>query len=508
MSEVSSGHAYFTETDYEVFNIFPGMCPAAIRFAGLMTGIKTPDFEQSFDFLDLGCGQGFASNAYAAVYPSGRFVGVDMAEGAILGARKLAEEAGLNNIRFEVATFADFARNTTQKFDVIGLHGIWTWVGMDVREDALEILRTLLKPGGVVYISTNSAYGRDQAKPAHALLMAMRRAKPDEDVADLMKRFGDTLKQNPTILENAPRAKAFLEFLINGSPNFFSHEYLSSAWSPVSLADLAADLARADLSFLASANPWTLNPSQFINEPHRSFVEAFSDPIDRATAYDALMGTEFRTDLFIKGPQVITPEEQRQMVLATPLAFKNKSRLQLVKDGRGEVARIAANASYSLICERLLQGPCTIGEALSGTELEAIDTQDLLDSLHLLKVVGAVSSGIGAIDDPEIRARAQRFNAAALAVHASLNGTTPLISPVCRGPVTVSIIDSIAIRAEKEPIDPVATLLKVAAKERVSLQVDGVAVEDAEAVAKSYRRTFAAWPLVRRPALASLGILS
>lgn len=508
MSDVSDGHAYFTETDYEVFNVFPGMCPASMRFAGLLKGIKTPDFDQEFDYLDLGCGQGFTSNAYAAVYPKGRFVGVDMAEGAILGARALAHDAGLANIRFEVATFADFAKNTTQKFDVIALHGIWTWVGAEARADCLASMQNLLKPGGVVYISSNSAYGRDQAKPAHALLMAMRRAKPDEDVTDLMKRFGEALQENPMILENAQRAKSFLEYLVNGSANFFSHEFLSTAWAPVSLSALADDLAGADLSFMGSSNPWTLFPGRFINEPHRSFVEGFSDPVDCATAYDVLMGTEFRTDYFVKDPQPMAADQQRQMLLTTPLILKNRSRLQLGEDRRGEIARIAASTAFQQVCSRLLQGACTIGEAIAGPDLDVIETQELLDTLLLLEVMGAVSSGVGVYDDPEIAARARRFNHAAMQIHARLNGTTPLISPQSRGPVSVSIIDSIAIRAERDGLDPVATLFLVAGANKVSVRVDGVAVEDAEAVTKSYRRTFAVWPLVRRPALLGLGVLA
>lgn len=507
MSEETDGHAYFTETDYEVFNIFPGMCPARIRIAGLLKGIKTPDFEQEFHYLDLGCGQGFALNAYAAVYPSGHFVGVDMAEGAIAGARALARDAGLENIRFEASTFADFAARTNQKFDVITLHGVWTWVGAEVREDALAILRNFLKPGGLVYISGNSAFGRDQAKPAHAILLAMRREKPDEEVVDLMKRFGQVLKDNPMLLGHANRATSFIEYLVNGNSNFFAHEFLSSAWSPVALSDLAADMARAGLTFLSSANPVSLFPGRFLIEPHRSFVEGFQNPLDRETAYDAVMATEFRADLFVKGPEHLSADEQRQMLLATPLIVKNRSRLQLDNKVTGEVADISATKVFEAVSSQLLHGPCTLGEAASKHNLDNVDAKELSDAVLLLLMMGAVTSGVGAVDDPETTARAQRFNQAAFQIHTRLNGTTPLISPQSRSPVSLSIIDSIAIRAERDGVDPVATLFKVASANKVSVRVDGLAVEDTEAVTKSYRRTFAVWPLVRRPALVSVGVL-
>lgn len=458
--------------------------------------------------MDLGCGQGFALNAYAAVYPKGHFVGVDMAEGAIAGARVLARDAGLENIRFEVATFAGFAARTNQKFDVITLHGIWTWVGAEAREDALAILRDFLKPGGVIYISTNSACGRDQAKPAHAILMAMRRDKPDEEVADLMKRFGQVLKDNPSILEHAPRAKPFLEYLVNGNANYFAHEFLSSAWSPVALSDLAADMARADLTFLGSANPAILFPGRFFKEPHRSFVDNFQNPLDRETAYDALMATEFRADFFIKAPEYLSADVQRKMLLATPLIVKNRARLQIDSKVTGQIAQIAATDVFKSVCSQLLRGPCTLAEAVSGHNLDTVDTKELSDTVLILLMSGAVTSGVGAFDDPEIEARARRFNHAAMQIHARLNGTTPLISPQSRSPVSVSIIDSIAMRAERDGVDPVDTLLLVTGANKVNVRVDGVAVEDTEAVARSYRRTFAAWPLLRRPALVSLGVLA
>lgn len=508
VSEETDGHAYFTETDYEVFNIFPGMCPAQIRVVGLLKGIKTPDFEQEFHFLDLGCGQGFALNAYAAVYPRGHFVGLDMAEGAIAGARALARDAGLKNVRFEAATFADFAARTNQKYDVITLHGIWTWVGAEVREDALAILSNHLKPGGVVYISGNSAFGRDQAKPAHAILLAMRREKPDEEVLDLMKRFGQVLTDNPMLLGHAHRAASFIEYLVNGNANFFAHEFLSSAWSPVAFSDLAADMARAGLTFFGSAHPASLFPGRFFIEPHRSFVEGFQNPLDRETAYDALMATEFRADLFVKDPEPLSAEEQRQMLLATPLIVKNRSRLQLDKKVTGEVADISATKVFEAVCAQLLYGPCTLGEAASKHNLDNVDTKEFSDTVLLLLMMGAVTAGIGNVHDPETTARAQRFNQAAFQIHARLSGTTPLISPQSRSPVSLSIIDSIAIRAERDGIDPVATLLNVAGTNKVIVRVDGQAVEDIAAVTKSYQRTFAVWPLVRRPALVSVGVLA
>ncbi|BCQ29538.1 methyltransferase domain-containing protein (plasmid) [Caballeronia sp. NK8] len=71
-----------------------------LRRAGLAPGMRV---------LDLGCGTGDVSLLAASlVGPDGSVLGIDQAPGVIDKARERAERAGIGNVRFEVASMADF----------------------------------------------------------------------------------------------------------------------------------------------------------------------------------------------------------------------------------------------------------------------------------------------------------------------------------------------------------------------------------------------------------------
>jgi ubiquinone/menaquinone biosynthesis C-methylase UbiE len=57
--------------------------------------------EAGIDVLDVGCGKGHASNLLAKAFPKSRFVGIDLCEDAIEGAREEAASLNLANARFE-----------------------------------------------------------------------------------------------------------------------------------------------------------------------------------------------------------------------------------------------------------------------------------------------------------------------------------------------------------------------------------------------------------------------
>jgi 2-polyprenyl-3-methyl-5-hydroxy-6-metoxy-1,4-benzoquinol methylase len=57
--------------------------------------------DAGIDVLDLGCGKGHALNLLARAFPRSRFVGIDLCEDTVAGARAEAADLGLSNVRFE-----------------------------------------------------------------------------------------------------------------------------------------------------------------------------------------------------------------------------------------------------------------------------------------------------------------------------------------------------------------------------------------------------------------------
>lgn len=75
------------------------------------------------DVLEVGCGQGFAMNVMAKMFPSSRFRGYDMSHEAITAAREDAEAWELGNVEFEVGDVASLedvdAYDLVTAFDAI-----------------------------------------------------------------------------------------------------------------------------------------------------------------------------------------------------------------------------------------------------------------------------------------------------------------------------------------------------------------------------------------------------
>lgn len=101
--------------------------------------------EEGIDALDIGCGRGLALLELARAYPRSRFTGYDISEEAIGYARRQAEAAGLDNVRFEVRDVStpdgERSYDLVTAFDVIH----------DQRDPGavLAAVRAALRPDGV-----------------------------------------------------------------------------------------------------------------------------------------------------------------------------------------------------------------------------------------------------------------------------------------------------------------------------------------------------------------------
>ncbi|HVY63683.1 MAG TPA: class I SAM-dependent methyltransferase [Gammaproteobacteria bacterium] len=96
---------------------------------------------------DVGCGHGASTIVMARAFPKSQFVGVDYHAGSIATARERALEAGVGNVRFEVATAKDYGG---RDFDLVCfmdcLHDLGDPMG------ALVHARDALKPDGKVML--------------------------------------------------------------------------------------------------------------------------------------------------------------------------------------------------------------------------------------------------------------------------------------------------------------------------------------------------------------------
>lgn len=108
--------------------------------------------ESGIRVLDVGCGLGRASIAIGKEFPNSRVVGIDPHEPSIAEARKLAEEAGVDNVEFREIALDGMAQG--ERFELIltidCIHDMTDPVAELVR------IRKMLAPDGVLFWSEPS----------------------------------------------------------------------------------------------------------------------------------------------------------------------------------------------------------------------------------------------------------------------------------------------------------------------------------------------------------------
>lgn len=141
---------YVTELAY-TFGYYRELSPTLLRLACLSRGIAPPS-TKDVRYLELGYGQGLSINVHAAAI-DGEFWGTDFNPAQVAHARALADASGSGAKLFE-DFFAEFAERTDlPEFDIIGLHGIWTWIS----DENSRVIVELIKKSSVPAASYTSA---------------------------------------------------------------------------------------------------------------------------------------------------------------------------------------------------------------------------------------------------------------------------------------------------------------------------------------------------------------
>ena len=140
--ETSWTSGYVTELEY-TYGYYRELSPGLLRLACISAGVAPPSTKH-LRYLELGFGQGLSVNIHAAAV-DGEFWGTDFNPSQVTLARALAEASGSGAKLFE-DSFAEFAaRPDLPEFDIIGLHGIWTWISDENSRVIVDLIRRKLR---------------------------------------------------------------------------------------------------------------------------------------------------------------------------------------------------------------------------------------------------------------------------------------------------------------------------------------------------------------------------
>lgn len=482
---MSWNDGYVTEIDY-TRGYYRELSPVHQSFALASKGLRGPS-AQDFKYLELGFGQGLSLNIHAAAC-RGEFWGTDFNPAQAASAQELASACG-NGARLFDQSFAELAeRRDLPEFDMIGLHGIYSWISPENRAAIVEVIRKSLKPGGVVYISYNCMPGWAAAGPLSHLLrlhasFAGNQASPVTKRVEEAFAFAGKLEEADALYFKANASiKDRVKRLAGMDKTYLAHEYLNEHWHPMQFDELAREMTPAKLTFGASASLLDHVDQLNISDKCREILGAVSNTVLRESLRDYMMNQQFRRDLWVRGPRQLSTSERSAVMRTMRFVLVRQATLEKL-ELRGALGTAKPDeASYGPLLEALTGAakPISFAELELRLAPKGVSTAQLMQCLVVLTGAGYVAP---AQDDATIQAVSKRC--------ATLNkllcrdfpgeGNLFLASPVLgagvpAGAVTANLLQS-CLSGRSKPDDLGADLWKALSGRGQRIMKDGKALE-------------------------------
>ena len=451
MSSWTSG--YVADVGY-THGFYRELTPALLGQIALAKGVRAPSVAGPMAYCELGCGQGFSANLIAAANPHIQVFATDFNPAHILNARSLAAETGAANAQFFDQSFRDFiGEPTLPAFDIIALHGIYSWITPEHRGDIVEFIRRKLKPGGLVYISYNALPGWAAGMPLRQLFAehAATTSGPILPRVDAALEFVEKLKKaNPTFFRANASVGARLDGIMKHDRRYLAHEYFNAEWNPFYYSEVARDLETAKLGFLGSANLLDEISEVNLTPDQTALLEGIADPALRETVRDYIVNQQFRRDVFIKGRVDMTSWEVQHRWLDARFALSVlRSEIPMKVNGALGEATLHAEV-YDPILDGLAGGPRSLRELMTDARMAGRSVMQVARTLCVLMGAGRLEA---CLDEENEAARAEstrRFNTAIMKRARFSTELTHLASPVTGGGIAVPRFPQLFLLAGQE----------------------------------------------------------
>lgn len=436
VTEIGYTHGFHVE-------LLPWEMAAALPDAPISPG-------QPFDYCELGFGQGFSLALMAAANPQARFWGNDFNPDHVAHVRGLADAAGLTNLTVSEKGFRDYLHDDLPSFDIIALHGVWSWVGPAARADVLRFIDAKLKPGGLVYVGYNVLPGWAQYLPLRRLMLEQARRVP----GDLTSRIGSALElagrlegQGADYFRINPTLSPRLAQLQGRPAQYLAHEYFNESWEPVYFTDIAADLAAIGVHFASqrrASDRW----EAALQAPVLAAVAgqgAAGDPVFLELLRDYLTNRPFRRDLFRREgfmPAVAGQQPQYWAALGHPRDLPRRVTLPA-----GAVVEPDWALSHDILMA-LQAGPLPL------QELQAQLGDKVVAALPLLQALDLAARALPSDGLTERQEGCGRLNRVILERAVSHDRLQALACPATGGAVGVDRVEQLFLRALATGLEP------------------------------------------------------
>jgi ubiquinone/menaquinone biosynthesis C-methylase UbiE len=369
-----------------------------MQWAAVAAGAPAGLLTRPFDYCDLGCGNGSTLCLLAACYPEARFVGIDINAAHVELGRERAARAGIGNVRFVHASFADLESLDLPGLDYITAYGVYSWLSPDLQASVAAFARQRLRSGGLLALHYSSLPGSAIRDPLNFYLRALANAPSGGSAARFAGGLAALRKLAPIarFFERNPEAQALLQTMDKAPAAYVAHEVLNGQLHSFYGDELRARFLALGFSCLGSAHvlpdypELLLSPAAFA--AYRQLTRG-TDSSFRDAVRDLMLNTSLRFDLFNKSGEASLLAGERLQGLGDLYLHRADVRNDSATR-RSWSARSAVDlngALYSTILDLATAPAVTLREVLASGELRSYPATDVERAIEHLFATGLLN---------------------------------------------------------------------------------------------------------------------
>jgi hypothetical protein len=444
---------YVSELDY-THGYYREMSPLNLELA-MLSRLQAHSVKRPLRYLELGFGQGLSLNIHAAAC-EGEFWGTDFNPTQAANARELAAASGADLKVFDLS-FAELRdRADLPEFDIIVLHGIWSWISDENRRVIVDLARNRLAVGGLFYMSYNTTPGWSPAMPLRHLMslhlnLATGEATGLGSRIDAAVDFAEQVVDSNALYFRAnPAVAERLKGIKGHNRNYLAHEFFNADWHPMPFSEAADLLAQAKLSFAASSNLVSHIDTLHLTPQQQQLLASIAHPVLRESVRDYCENQQFRRDVFVKGPRGLSPQRQLEILQSHRFVLQvGEGDVALKLNGPAGEAHLQAEVYRPMLAVLAERGhaPKSAAEMLAHPLMKKVTPAQLAQALFVLTGLGNVSAAQDEAQVAAVRARTQALNRHLVDKAVFSNEIGFLASPVTGAGVPIGRIQQLFLRA-------------------------------------------------------------
>ncbi|WP_134496346.1 class I SAM-dependent methyltransferase [Microvirga pakistanensis] len=458
MSTWNSG--YVTDVDY-TYGFYKALTPHLLSLFALLRGVEAPGSDlEPRNYCELGCGQGYTTNVLAASNPHIQFYATDFNPGHIAGAQDLARTAKLPNVHFSDDSFGQYLqRRDLPEFDFIVLHGIYSWISPEARQDIVAFIAKRLKPGGIVYISYNCMPGWAAMMPLRHLLT--EHAQSQGASRPLLPRVSASLEFIESLhrleagyFKSHPLLDGHLKQMKKASRNYIAHEYFNRDLTPFYFKDVIRELSEAKLTWVGPASAISGLDIIHLTKEQQELLAGIDDVDFRETVRDHIVNQQFRRDIFVKGPLRLSRRSVADRWRETRIALTNAGNASHEVKGIRHTLNIQPALIGNLV-STLEAGPRSLREIMGLPAFKDHNLENMIQVISILIEQNALHPCLPEQGQSERKIRTDYFNKAVAERTGEGAQLTTLASPVLGGGVShdpINLLVWLALHNKEEDI--------------------------------------------------------